>query len=199
MCWAGPLARQDAAPTDGRQGWQAAGNSRKGGGPADDPRRPHHSIPLLPSGRIAAFANHRFARQCAPGTWMCWAGPLARQDAAPTDGRQGWKAAGNSRKGGGPADDPRRPHHSIPLLPSGPGGIFKLASRGANGATIETRERSRAGHCSGLVGLGKCAPISVGRTAWLQRPVVRFSIKRRISPLSFTRSGSLTYIMWPAS
>src|SRR5690606_39812653 len=31
-----------------------------------------------------------------------------------------------------------RPRRSIPLLPSGPGGVFDLASRGADGATMET-------------------------------------------------------------
>ena len=43
-----------------------------------------------------------------------------------------------AQKGGDPAGLPRRPRRSIPLLPSGPGGIFDLASRGADGATIET-------------------------------------------------------------
>ena len=42
-------------------------------------------------------------------------------------------------KGGGPASWPRHPHRSRPLLPSGPGGIFNLASRGADGATIDMR------------------------------------------------------------
>jgi hypothetical protein len=39
--------------------------------------------------------------------------------------------------GDGPAGWPRRPHRPIPLLPSGPGGVFDLASRGADGATID--------------------------------------------------------------
>ena len=41
--------------------------------------------------------------------------------------------------GDDPAGWPRRPHQPIPLLPSGPGGIFDLASRGADRATMETR------------------------------------------------------------
>src|SRR5690606_24130266 len=46
-----------------------------------------------------------------------------------------------SGKGDDPAGWPRRPRRSIPLLPSGPGGVFVLASRGADGATIETCAR----------------------------------------------------------
>src|SRR6478736_901615 len=36
----------------------------------------------------------------------------------------------------------RHPHRPIPLLPSGPGGIFDLASRGADGATIGLFQRN---------------------------------------------------------
>jgi len=36
------------------------------------------------------------------------------------------KDAPGVQKGGGPAGWPRRPRRSIPLLPSGPGGIFDL-------------------------------------------------------------------------
>src|SRR5690606_32135144 len=43
---------------------------------------------------------------------------------------------GDPPQGGGPADLPRRPRRSIPLLPSGPGGIFDLASRGADEAAM---------------------------------------------------------------
>src|SRR5690606_230132 len=46
-----------------------------------------------------------------------------------------------SGNGDDPAGWPRRPRRSIPLLPSGPGGVFDLASRGADGATIETCAR----------------------------------------------------------
>src|SRR5690606_16264777 len=41
--------------------------------------------------------------------------------------------------GGGPADLPRRPRQSIPLLPSGPGVVFDLSLRSANGATMYVR------------------------------------------------------------
>ena len=34
------------------------------------------------------------------------------------------------------AGEPRRPNQSIPLLPSGPGGVFNLSSRGPTRATI---------------------------------------------------------------
>ena len=47
-----------------------------------------------------------------------------------------------SGKGDGPANDPRHPRHLIPLLPSGPGGVFKLVSRGADGATIDCCEEA---------------------------------------------------------
>ena len=50
---------------------------------------------------------------------------------------------GKARKGGDPAGWPRRPRQSIPLLPSGPGGVFDLASRGADGATIDVGRAAR--------------------------------------------------------
>lgn len=87
--------------------------STHGGDPAGWPWHPHRSIPRRAATRVrishsASQRGRRRVRIRKPGN------------------------------GGDPAGWPRHPHQSIPLLPSGPGGVFDLASRGADGATMET-------------------------------------------------------------
>ena len=64
--------------------------------------------------------------------------PLAGDVLSLMSWRSGPRALLREAEGGSPANWPRRTNQSIPLLPSGPGGVFNLSSRGASGATIET-------------------------------------------------------------
>ena len=101
---------------------------------------------------------------------------MARQEAEPTDGPGLEGSESTRRKGGGPADDPRHPHRTIPLLPSGPGGVFNLASRGADGATI---------------GLMRVAPHhETGGERGIRTPEARFRRLHTFQACSFNRSDT---------
>ena len=87
-----------------------------------------------------------------------------------------WSRPGRPPKGGGPAGWPRHPHQSIPLLPSGPGGVFNLASRGADRATI---------------GLMRVAPhLGTGGERGIRTPEARFRRLHTFQACSFNRSDT---------
>ena len=98
---------------------------------------PAGPIPLLPSGPGGVFDL------ASPGADGCRAATAPHPRSGRSASQRGMtprKCFLPSRNGGDPAGLPRHPHQSIPLLPSGPGGVFDLASRGADGATIDVRQ-----------------------------------------------------------
>lgn len=89
--------------------------------------------------------------------------------------------------GGVPAGWPRRPHQSIPLLPSGPGGIFDLASRGTDGATI--RRGPLAWPCDLRHGC-LCANHETGGERGIRTPEARFRRLHTFQACSFNHSDT---------